>query len=198
MADHRWSDRGEKPNWPANTQNVIATNKGWVERTIVRKTDGSIHKTRDEVLVSIGGLNTRQGIARASHISVANSVWGKVLRVGSRAEVDICWNEPVKLKTTNARLRITIANTAGGNNLVALSNSSTLAYGANNMIRFPFVPGVKGTYKIQAQTIVKANTATSFTANLYSLNSGNETANLIIKNTVSNTIQTKTQEILNP
>jgi hypothetical protein len=102
-------------------------------------------------------------------------------------------NEPVKHSGAAGSLQITVANTAGGNNaLVATAsavNSNTGITNANNTLVFtlPVTAGDAGSYKIQAQSVINA-TATA--ANLVSLNTGSESANLVITGAVSNTVGT--------
>ena len=195
---------GHQPHFQADTlsskRNVIATEKGWIRRTH-KNTDGN-QRQIDEVLVaahpgSAGATGGYSGIAYLGFPDIAqvylNSTSISAAYGGENVSVYVVMNEPVKHSGAAGSLQITVANTAGGNSsLVATAtavNSNTGITNANNTLVFtlPVTAGDAGSYKIQAQTVINA-TATA--ANLVSLNTGSESANLVITGAVSNTVGT--------
>ena len=195
---------GHQPHFQADTlsskRNVIATEKGWIRRTH-KNTDGN-QRQIDEVLVaahpgSAGATGGYSGIAYLGFPDIAqvylNSTSISAAYVGENVSVYVVMNEPVKHSGAAGSLQITVANTAGGNSsLVATAtavNSNTGITNANNTLVFtlPVTAGDAGSYKIQAQSVINA-TATA--ANLVSLNTGSESANLVITGAVSNTVGT--------
>lgn len=170
----------------ANKRNVIATDKGWVRRSIKKDVSSGAVRLRDEMLVPIGGLanSTNLGFPDIAQIYFSGKGTGAT---STSANIYVVFNEPVKYSGAGVTLKLAVANTVSGNAMVAKalrSNSNTGVVLANNTLVFKFTPTVAGTYKVQAQTI--ANTATG-TANLVSYNTGAEAANLIIVGAVSNT-----------
>jgi hypothetical protein len=195
---------GHQPHFQADTlsskRNVIATDKGWIRRTH-KNTDGN-QRQIDEVLVaahpgSAGATGGYSGIAYLGFPDIAqvylNSTSISAAYGGENVSVYVVMNEPVKHSGAAGSLQITVANTAGGNSsLVATAtavNSNTGITNANNTLVFtlPVTAGDAGSYKIQAQSVINA-TATA--ANLVSLNTGSESANLVITGAVSNTVGT--------
>ena len=195
---------GHQPHFQADTlsskRNVIATEKGWIRRTH-KNTDGN-QRQIDEVLVaahpgSAGATGGYSGIAYLGFPDIAqvylNSTSISAAYGGENVSVYVVINEPVKHSGAAGSLQITVANTAGGNSsLVATAtavNSNTGITNANNTLVFtlPVTAGDAGSYKIQAQSVINA-TATA--ANLVSLNTGSESANLVITGAVSNTVGT--------
>jgi hypothetical protein len=195
---------GHQPHFQADTlsskRNVIATEKGWIRRTH-KNTDGN-QRQIDEVLVaahpgSAGATGGYSGIAYLGFPDIAqvylNSTSISAAYGGENVSVYVVMNEPVKHSGAAGSLQITVANTAGGNSsLVATAtavNSNTGITNANNTLVFtlPVTAGDAGSYKIQAQSVINA-TATA--ANLVSLNTGSESANLVITGAVSNTVGT--------
>lgn len=182
----RWNDTNTPPNWTANTKELIGTPAGWTRRQVLLRNNGSVHKIRNETLVSIANFLSKKTVPRPVQIFFSNGSGGSILRRNHLCIANIVWDEQVKLKATNARLRISIANTAGGNSMIAVT-SNNFAAGANNVMRFRWVPNTAGVYKIQAQTIAKSNTAATWSANLHSIATTPRTANLVIGSSVSNT-----------
>ena len=195
---------GHQPHFQADIlsskRNVIATDKGWIRRTH-KNTDGN-QRQIDEVLVaahpgSAGATGGYSGIAYLGFPDIAqvylNSTSISAAYGGENVSVYVVMNEPVKHSGAAGSLQITVANTAGGNSsLVATAtavNSNTGITNANNTLVFtlPVTAGDAGSYKIQAQSVINA-TATA--ANLVSLNTGSESANLVITGAVSNTVGT--------
>ena len=183
-------------------RNVIATSKGWIRRQI-KKTDG-VTRIVDEVIVAAApGTSSYPGAAYLgfpdiAQMYLANSTFGPLVTqdaIANNTALKLCvvFNEPVKHSGLAGRLRIAIANTAGGNNsLVCYANSvnsNTGIINANNTLVFAFAAAPTGTYKVAAQTVANA---TSTAANLVSLNTGSESANLVITGAVSNTLSTFT------
>jgi hypothetical protein len=194
---------GYQPYFEANNlaskRNVIATNKGWIRRQI-KRTDGNAPRLVDEVLVAAhpgsgdagGYANSYLGFPDIAQIYTDATSYS----FGDTTYVYVVFNEPIWHRAPAGNLRITIANTAGGNsNFKAVAtavNSNTGIVNANNTLVFSFASttaGDVGTYKINAQSIINA---TSTVANLVSLNTGNEAANLVITGAVSNTLGTFT------
>ena len=195
---------GHQPHFQADTlsskRNVIATEKGWIRRTH-KNTDGN-QRQIDEVIVaahpgSAGATGGYSGIAYLGFPDIAqvylDSTSISAAYGGENVSVYVVMNEPVKHSGAAGSLQITVANTAGGNSsLVATAtavNSNTGITNANNTLVFtlPVTAGDAGSYKIQAQSVINA-TATA--ANLVSLNTGSESANLVITGAVSNTVGT--------
>jgi hypothetical protein len=185
----------------ASKRNVIATDKGWVRRQI-KATSGNT-RVIDEVLVAAnpGSAGGYTGTAYLGNPDVAqiylsnNEVTAEHAAAGDPYYVYVVFNEPVKYSGLSGTLRLSLANTAGGNNAVVatalVSNSNTGITTANNTLVFSYTPtaGDAGSYKINSQSITNA---TSVAVNLVSWNTGNATANLVITGAVSNNIPTIT------
>ena len=158
MANARWSDTGTRPDWLDRedlNRAVIATSKGWVLRR--NYTNGFSQSVRhEEVLVALGDLANTLGTPTPSGLFVANSAGGNTVRVGSGAYIGLSFDEGLLRKHANAGSgwKVTVANTANGNTVLAVANT-TIAY-ANNTLYFNFVPGKLGTYKVQAQNIANS------------------------------------------
>ena len=181
----------------AGKRNVILTDKGWVYRKYVTgRANSESAKKIEEVLVAANpGLGTGSSVSYASNAYAfkpevsqiyfsANSTGGTALVRSAFANVYVVFNEPVYVTAT--ALTLTLANTASGNAMTCrhIRNRSTNpAINANNTLVFTFKPGVAGSYKLPAQSI--ANTSAG---GIITWNAGNETANLVITGTVSNTV----------
>jgi hypothetical protein len=181
-------------------RNVIATDKGWVRRQI--KNTGNGPRIIDEVLVA-ANPGVAGGYAGAAYLGFPDiaqiyltdnsniALTSHTLANNTSYRVHVVFNEPVKHSGLAGVMKLSIANTAAGNNsLIATAaavNSNTGIVNANNTLVFAFTSGPAGSYKIQAQTIAN-NTSTA--ANLVSLNTGSESANLVITGAVSNTVGT--------
>lgn len=180
----------------ASKRNVIATPKGWVRRQI-KTTDGNV-RILDEVLVAAHPAdgydytsNNHLGNPDIAQLYLSATDSSSVAN-GSNVSVYVVFNEPVAHSGAAGSIRIAITNTAGGaalTGVAAADNSNTGIINANNTLVFNFTATPVGTYKIEAQTLVNA-TATA--TNLVSLNSGSESANLVITGPVSNTLGTFT------
>lgn len=204
---------GHQPHYEADVlaskRNVIATDKGWVRRTHRLNSGGSAVRQIDEVLVA-ANPGAAGGYAGAAYLGfpdiaqvyLANSTSESVSAIaalygagGSEHQVCVVFNEPVKHSGAAGTIQLTLANTAGGNASIvataAVGSSNSEIKNANNTLVFTFTPtaGDAGTYKIGAQTITNA---TSTAANLVSLNTGSESANLVITGAVSNAFGTFT------
>lgn len=190
-------------------RNVIITTQGWVRRRNINK-DGA-NSQRDEILVaanpgisSDGYANSAyMGFPEISHVYISsNSTGGNALQRSATANLYIVFNEPVRHKGGSGFIRVRLANTVGGNTLIATANaksttSATDIINANNTLVFRFKPGVAGTYKLNSNTLsfASSNGTGSFTSNLVSLNistNGAESANLVIAGSVSNNFGTFT------
>jgi hypothetical protein len=191
-------------------RNVIVTSQGWVRRRNITK-DGA-NSQRDEILVAANpgvspdgyGNSAYLGFPEVSHIYLStNSTGGNALQRSATANLYVVFNEPVFHKGgQNGYIRVRIANTAGGNTVIATANakastSRTDIINANNTLVFRFVPGVAGTYKLNSNTLTFGSVSGgAYTSNLVSLNvSGSgttESANLVIAGSVSNNFGTFT------
>jgi hypothetical protein len=198
-----------------NKRNVIVTEKGWVRREHRQMNHigavGSTTRQIDTILVAAGGKATLPGSATApyaggmgfpniaevflanttnSDMPIINASYGGG---GSAHQLVVVFNEPVKHAGNAGALKLTFANTAGGNNgLIATAvagSSNTSIKGANNQVIFTFTPtvGDAGIYKIPTGAGAIIN-ATSLAANLVSLNTGFRAANDSISSAVSNTV----------
>ena len=197
-----------------NKRNVIVTEKGWVRREhrlMNGGAAGSVTRQIDEVLVAAGGKATLPGSATAPYaggmgfpniaeVFLANTTHADMPIInagygagGSAHQLVVVFNEPVKHAGNAGALKLTFANTAGGNNgLIATAvagSSNTSIKGANNQVIFTFTPtvGDAGIYKIPTGAGAIIN-ATSLAANLVSLNTGFRVANDSISSAVSNTV----------
>lgn len=190
-----WNKSGKKPgDTAANKRNVVATNAGWVRRTVYTDVHSNV-RIKDEPLVAIGNLpgEVTMGNPDVTEIYVANNTGGTALKRGQINYVYVVYSEPVSIGASASPIRLNIANTISGNAVVATSNTNKASIvNANNTLVFKFkvyanTSGV-GTYKIQAQTM--SNTAQH---KVYSLIGGAaETANAVISAAVSNTLSTFT------
>jgi hypothetical protein len=189
-------------------RNVIATREGWVRRTNVTK-DGA-NSQRDEILVSANPGILGDGNANVAHLGFAeisqiyissNSTGGRALQRNATANLYVVFNEPVRHRGGSGFIRLRLANTVGGNTLIATANarsttSRTDIINANNTLVFRFVPAVAGTYKVNANTLAFASASGgAFTANLISSvlgTSGADLANTVLTGSVSNNFGTFT------
>ena len=188
----------EKANVLSSKRNVIATNKGWVRRTIKNNRQGGGTRIIDEPLVP-ANPGIADGYANTAHLGFADiaQIYMDSTSVSpGAAEINVVFNEPVMYHGSGGQLRLTLANTASGNNkkiaLATRSNSNTGIINANNTVKFSvtFVAGDAGTYKVLAASNTIVN-ATSTVANLNSLNTL-VSANLVVTGAVSNTLGTIT------
>jgi len=199
-----------------NKRNVIVTEKGWVRRehrVMNGGGAGSVTRQIDEVLVAAGNKATvpgpdatpytgGMGFPNIAEVFIANTISSDMPVItagygggGSPHQLVVVFNEPVKHAGNAGSLKLTFANTAGGNNgLIASAvagSSNTSIKGANNQVVFTFTPtaGDAGVYKIPTGASAIIN-ATSLAANLVSLNTGFRAANDSISSAVSNTVST--------
>jgi len=188
----------EKANVLSSKRNVIATNKGWMRRTIKNNRQGGGTRIIDEPLVP-ANPGIADGYANTAHLGFADiaQIYMDDTSVSpGAAEINVVFNEPVSYTGAGGQLRLTLANTASGNNkkiaLATRSNSNTGIINANNTVKFAvtFVAGDAGSYKVLAASNTIVN-ATSTVANLNSLNTL-VSANLVVTGAVSNTLGTIT------
>ena len=188
----------EKANVLSSKRNVIATNKGWMRRTIKNNRQGGGTRIIDEPLVP-ANPGIADGYANTAHLGFADvsQIYMDSTSVSPGAtEINVVFNEPVSYTGAGGQLRLTLANTASGNNkkiaLATRTNSNTGIINANNTVKFSvtFVAGDAGTYKVLAASNTIVN-ATSTAANLNSLNTL-VSANLVVTGAVSNTLGTIT------
>ena len=167
----------EKANVLSSKRNVIATNKGWMRRTIKNNRQGGGTRIIDEPLVP-ANPGIADGYANTAHLGFADiaQIYMDDTSVSpGAAEINVVFNEPVSYTGAGGQLRLTLANTASGNNkkiaLATRSNSNTGIINANNTVKFAvtFVAGDAGSYKVLAASNTIVN-ATSTVANLNSLN----------------------------
>mgnify|MGYP003116815618 CR=1 FL=1 len=199
----------ENANVLSSKRNVIATNKGWMRRTIKNNRQGGGTRIIDEPLVP-ANPGIADGYANTAHLGFADiaQIYMDSTSVSPGAtNIYVVFNEPVKYEGgAGGQLRLTLTRTSFAGNasvgqaLAVRSNSNTGIINANNTLKFAvtFVAGDAGTYKIQAasNTIVNA-TATAYgstttgPANLVSYNTLTS-ANLVVTGAVSNTLGTIT------
>ena len=188
----------EKANVLSSKRNVIATNKGWMRRTIKNNRQGGGTRIIDEPLVP-ANPGIADGYANTAHLGFADiaQIYMDDTSVSpGAAEINVVFNEPVMYHGSGGQLRLTLANTASGNNkkiaLATRSNSNTGIINANNTVKFAvtFVAGDAGSYKVLAASNTIVN-ATSSASDLRSLNTL-VSANLVVTGAVSNTLGTIT------
>lgn len=187
----------EKADVLSSKRNVIATNKGWIRRTIKTNESGPV-RIIDEPLVP-ANPGTADGYANTAYLGFADiaQMYMDSTSVSPGAtSVYVVFNEPLKHEGDAGDLILHLANTASGNaekRLVATAdNSNTGIVNANNTLKFnvTFLVGDAGTYKVQAASNTIIN-ATATAANLVSLNTY-VSANLTVTGAVSNTLGTIT------
>jgi len=165
-----WNKTNTPPSWfnRKTKRNLILTSIGWVRRQV----KGS--RRINEIIVPFN--NSANNAGRP----VITDLWHSVstLSVNTTVNTWMSFSQPI---SSTSALKITVANTAGGNTIVARANTSV--YGTNKLL-FRWKPAVTGTYKVQAQTIANA-TATA--SNVRSTNTGNTVCLRVITGTVSNT-----------
>ncbi len=183
-----WNKSGKVPVnlTAAEKRNVIATKDGWVRRLVYTDVHGN-KRVKDVTLVALGNLDkeTTMGNPDIQQIYVANTTGGTALKRNKFNHVYVVFTEGVSISTTPSPFRLVVANTAGGNNVIATANTNKLSIGnANNTLDFVFKVATAGTYKIQAQNL--SNTAAT---KVYSLSGTGitETVNTNISAAVSNT-----------
>jgi hypothetical protein len=187
MANARWSDTGTRPDWLDRenlNRNVIATKKGWtLRRNYTNGFSQSIQ--RDETLVAIGDLANNVGTPTVTEVFTANNSGGTIFRAGFRGNIAVVFDEGLLRRHANgpSGWKLTVANTASGNSVLAIANT-TIAL-ANNTLYFNFIPAVKGTYKVQAQTLANST-------NYLRGETNNENVSRTISSSVSNTLGTFT------
>jgi hypothetical protein len=187
-----WNKSGKVPLYVAQDQkrNIVATKYGWTRRITYTDVHGNV-RNKYEPLIALGNLPSEvtMGKPRVAQVYVANNTGGTALKRNQVNFVYVVYTEELSIASSASPLRLTVANTAGGNNVVATSNTNKASItNANNTLVFKFKVATAGTYKIQAQNL--SNTAQ---AKVYSTFSGTtETVNTNISATVSNTLSTFT------
>ena len=187
----------------SSKRNVIATNKGWVRRTIKNNgTDTTGVRVHDEVLVAAGDKTTAAllGFPNIAEVWMSAADTSAVAS-GTVCNVYVVFNEPIKHSGLAGALKMAaFANTDSDSNntIVATatnSNANTGITHANNTMVFSFTPstngGDAGSYKIVSGATAIIN-STSVAVNCVSTNSGNRAANLHVTAAVSNTLGTFT------
>jgi hypothetical protein len=183
-----WNKSGKVPTHltAAEKRNVIATKAGWTRRLVYTDVNGN-NRVKDITLVALGNLDKEvtMGNPDITQIYVANSTGGTSLKKNQLNHVYVVFTEALSIAASPSPFRLTIANTAGGNNVVATSNTNKASIvNANNTLDFRFKVATAGTYKIQAQNL--SNTAAT---KVYSVSGTGitETVNNNISAVVSNT-----------
>lgn len=200
----------------AGKRNVIATNAGWVRRTV--GTGARSGRTHDEIIVAANPGIALDGYANSAHLgfpditaayitSSANAEHTTKLANGNIsitggdqvATLQLVFNEPVSFYAPTgglANLQITAtfeSNTAGivAANVIFNSNiTSGAIHTANNIVPFTsngaLLAGV--TYKVRAQSLVQHSA--NATVGLRALNDPDrlETANVVFTGAASNTL----------
>jgi len=168
--------RGFQPFYEADSiaskRNVIGTDLGWVRRVNYTDTHGNSRK-KEEVIVAAhpgGGSNTyagplHLGFPDISQVYVTLNA-NNVVSANTSALVHVVFNQPVQVKPSSNVMSITVANTAGGNNinayLLAQGAAGNTGINANNTLIFttPAIQGgtgsAVGTYKVESQSITVA------------------------------------------
>lgn len=181
----------------SSKRNVIATNRGWIRRTIKTNEGGPV-RIIDEPLVP-ANPGTADGYANTAYLGfadIAQIYMANTTVAPGATSVYVVFNEPVKHEGDAGDLILHLANTVSGNaekRLVATAdNSNTGIINANNTLKFnvTFVAGDAGSYKVLAASNTIIN-ATATAANLVSLNTYTS-ANLVVTGAVSNTLGTIT------
>jgi hypothetical protein len=188
-------------------RNVIATNIGWVRRQN-KTTDGNA-RTIDEPLVPAvpgSGNGNSTGYANSTYLGfpdvaqfyLANSTVDyftssqlSAITSNTTTKVHVVFNEPIAHGASAGSVKVLLEAVSGkatnagytANGTATATNSDII--NANNTLVFTFTDLIDGVYKIPAQTLVNA-TATAL--DIYSLNVGGESANLVITGAVSNTL----------
>jgi len=153
-------------------RNVIVTNKGFVRRI------KSGTRSKDEILIPLAQLSNTSNFNTAKVTDMWHSTRSTVN--GSFVNTYISFSEPMKWAAGN--VKITVANTAGGNNMIARSTATTVR-GANNTLMVRWKAAGVGTFKIQSQTVANS-TATAIS--LKSTNTGARNVVLVINGPISN------------
>lgn len=173
-----WNKTSNKPQNLSrqDKRNVIATDIGWVRRITYTDVHGNSRR-KDEILVAIDGLANTSNMG----IPEIDDVWSQNNAViNTPVNTWISFNEPI---TTTTKVKVNIANTAGGGaGLVASSANTTAVYGGNKLL-VRWTPTVAGSYKVSAQTVANGSTGA---INVRSANAGTEAANLVISAGISN------------
>ena len=168
--------RGFQPFYEADSiaskRNVIGTDLGWVRLVNYTDTHGNARK-KEEVIVAAhpgGGSNTyagplHLGFPDISQVYVTLNA-NNVVSANTSALVHVVFNQPVQVKPSSNVMSITVANTAGGNNinayLLAQGAAGNTGINANNTLIFttPAIQGgtgsAVGTYKVESQSITVA------------------------------------------
>ena len=159
-----WTD-AKPPIWKVlsagkySTRKVIATDAGWVHRSTYIDQYGN-KRTKDEILVSIprlGGAAKGHAFPTVREVYTANTSGGTALKRNKLNHLYLVFSEPIGLANSAAPLRVTIANTAGGNTVIATSNNQTAAItNGDNTVHFKFKVATGGTYKVQTQTVANS------------------------------------------
>ena len=195
----------------ASKRNVIATDKGWVRRTIKNNGTDTASGVRihDEVLVAAGDKTSAADLGFPNIAEIwlsANS--STAVKSGAVCNVYVTFNEPVKNSGGSGPWKMAaFSNTAGGKNdvvangafhatIIKRANSSNTGITvANNTLVFSFTPAGDGSdagdYKLPIGATAIVN-ATSVGMNVVSLNAGFRAANDFITGAVANTLGTFT------
>ena len=183
-------------------RNVIATDRGWVRRTIKNNAETTVGpRIHDEVLVAAGNKTTAAllGFPNIAEIYLSANSTSDV-KSGAVCNVYVVFNEPILHSGLAGNLKLAaFSNTAGGKNDVVAtctaSNANSAIINANNTIVFSVTPAADGSdagdYKLvtgASGIVVDGGTA----INCVSYNSGARAANLHVTPAVGNTLGTFT------
>ena len=182
----------------ANKRNVIATSLGWVRRQNRVDTHGNVRQF-DEVLVAASpgsgfnyNANTYLGNPDIVEIYVKTNA-NNVISANVSANLYVVFNMPVAFKASGNNITINLANTAGGNNGVAIYKGGR-ANTANNVLVFtmPKLQGgtgsAKATYHINAQSIGVTGGGNPLYNPEAGSNPTKHAANLVITGAVANNL----------
>lgn len=182
----------------ANKRNVIATSLGWVRRQNRVDTHGNVRQF-DEVLVAASpgngfnyNANTYLGNPDIVEVYVKTNA-NNVVSANVSANLYVVFNMPVAFKASGNNITINLANTAGGNNGVAIYTGGR-ANTANNVLVFtmPKLQGgtgsAKATYHVNAQSLAVVGGGNPLYYPEAGSNPTKHAANLVITGAVANNL----------
>ena len=160
-------------------RNVVVTKLGYVRNIKYTDVNGNA-RNKTDVLVAIGNLanSSNWGFPQVTSAWSSNTT----MTHGGTANILCSFSEPLSTSGLHGRLKMTISNTASGNTMLASSNGTVIG---SNQLLFRFKPTVGGIYFVNAHLMANGS-ATA--ANVRSLNSGTELANLYFTAAVSNNL----------
>ena len=192
--------KGFQPHYEADgmasKRNVIVTSAGWVRRT--NGTGSRAGRQFDEVVVAANPGTSTNYSDSASHMGKPDvcQMYVKLnangyISANVSANLYVVFNTPMKVRASGNNVTINLANTAGGNNGLAIHAAGDTIAHANNTLVFTLPPlqggtgSAKGTYQVNAQSIAVTGGGHS----LYNPDAGiTAAANLVITGAVANNL----------